>query len=317
MPSSLPRSSAIPGESLQGKIIKGVAGFYDVALEDGDVFRCRAKGIFRREKIKPLAGDDVEIEITHEGDREGNVIRILPRKSVLIRPPVANIDQVLVTFALADPAPGHYLINRFLVMLAQKELPCVLCFNKRDLVSESACDALCAVYRDAGVRICTVSARTGEGLEELKSLLSGKVSAVAGPSGAGKSSLINALLSEERMETGTLSKKLARGKNTTRHSELIALRERGTYLCDTPGFMSLDLKETKPEELARFYPEFCVRADACRFAGCLHLTEPDCEVRAALQRGEIAPERYDAYRLLYEELSGLRPVYEKKAKQGV
>ena len=300
---------------MEGKIIRGIAGFYYVQARDRTVWQCRARGVFRREGLKPLAGDNVTFEITHEGDREGNITDILPRANMLIRPPVANVDGVLLTFAVKAPDVSHYLINRFLVLLRQKGLPAILCFNKKDLAPEEETEAYLDIYRNAGCGLCAVSAKTREGLDALRGLLKGRVTAVAGPSGAGKSSLINALSGEQLTQTGQLSKKIERGKNTTRHSELFLLPDADTYVFDTPGFMSLTPEGLTAKELHRYYPEMEAAGAHCRFATCTHLTEPGCAVREALEEGKISRVRYDTYRLYYDELSGQRPVYVKKAKK--
>lgn len=307
------------GELLEGKIIRAVAGFFYVRSADGTVYQCKAKGTFRREGIRPLAGDNVSFEVTHEGDREGNIEEIHQRKNELIRPPVVNIDQVLLVFACASPAVNHHLLGRFLVMMRQKDLSVVLCFNKKDL-SEDAAEELSADYAGSGCALHAVSVQTGEGIEALAAQLKGRTSVLAGPSGVGKSSLINALCEEAVMETGDVSWKTGHGKNTTRHSELFALSEEyagdvPSYLCDTPGFMSLKTENIEPRDLHAYIAEFAPYEERCRFDNCTHLTEPDCAVKEALAAGEIAGIRYEDYKLLYEELKGERPVYVKKAKK--
>lgn len=287
---------------MQGKIIKGIAGFYYVyAEDDGKVYECKAKGIFRKENKKPLVGDNVCMEVLDQEGRTGNIVRILPRKNELVRPAVANIDQALVIFAIVKPEPNFNLLDRFLIMMEQQGLPVIICFNKQDIATQEEKEALEKAYGSCGCRILFVSAKKGDGMEELSRLLHGKTTAVAGPSGVGKSSIINCLNPEAGMETGEISRKIDRGKHTTRHSEIIALQE-GTYIMDTPGFTSLSLFHMEKEELPGYYPEFACYEDKCRFSGCAHINEPDCGVKAALEEGEISRVRYENYKVLYREL---------------
>ncbi len=288
-------------EPMTGKIIKGIAGFYYVRAEDGVVYECRAKGIFRNQKIKPLVGDDVELEVLDERDREGNITRILPRRSELVRPAVANVDQALVIFALARPKPNLPLLDRFLILMEQQDVRTAICFNKEDQVSEAEIGTLRRIYRDCGSRLLFTSAVEGEGLDELRETLRGRTTVVAGPSGVGKSSLINRIVPEADMETGAISRKTDRGKHTTRHSELFRIEE-DSYIFDTPGFSALELRKMEKEELKQYFPEFREYEGRCRFQGCVHGNEPDCAVKAAVQEGKISPERYESYRAFYTEL---------------
>ena len=210
---------------MQGKIIRGIAGFYYVHVVESGVYECKAKGIFRKDGLKPLVGDDVEIEILDEKDMEGNIMQILPRRNDLIRPAVANIDQALVVFAAAKPKPHFQLLDRFLVMMESKEIPAILCFNKSDIVDDAEIASLKEIYENCGYPLLFTSAKEETNIDELKELLRGKTTAIAGPSGVGKSSLINQLQSGVKMETGSISRKIERGKHTTRHSELIVLEE--------------------------------------------------------------------------------------------
>ena len=219
---------------MQGRIVKGIAGFYYVDTEDG-IFECRAKGIFRNQKVKPLVGDLVELEVLSQEEKEGSVISILPRKSELIRPAVANVDQALVIFALSRPTPNLPLLDRFLIMMKQKEIPTIICFNKSDMVSEEEREHFRQIYQDCGSKILFISAKKGEGTDAVRDCLRGHMTTVAGPSGVGKSTLINHLVPEAEMETGKISEKADRGKHTTRHSELFRL-EKDSYILDTPGF---------------------------------------------------------------------------------
>ena len=210
---------------MQGKIIKGIAGFYYVHVVEFGVYECKAKGVFRKEKIKPLVGDNVEIEILDESEKKGNIVKILPRQNELIRPAVANIDQALVVFAITKPNPHFNLLDRFLVMMESKEIPVVLCFNKEDIATDPQVKELESIYESCGYPLVFVSAKKERGIETIRELLKGKTTAIAGPSGVGKSSIINILQPEADMETGAISTKIERGKHTTRHSELFAIDE--------------------------------------------------------------------------------------------
>ena len=286
---------------MQGKIIRGIAGFYYVHVVESGVYECKAKGIFRKDGIKPLVGDDVEIEILDEKDMEGNIMQILPRRNDLIRPAVANIDQALVVFAAAKPKPHFQLLDRFLVMMESKEIPAILCFNKSDIVDDAEIASLKEIYENCGYPLLFTSAKEETNIDELKELLRGKTTAIAGPSGVGKSSLINQLQSGVKMETGSISRKIERGKHTTRHSELIVLEE-GSYIVDTPGFSSLYVGDMEKEELKYCFPEFSAYEGKCRFNGCSHTHEPGCAVREAVEEGKIHRMRYEDYTFLYREL---------------
>lgn len=290
---------------MRGKIIKGIGGFYYVHAEDDVIYECKARGIFRREKIKPLVGDLVETEVLDAAEKTGNITGILPRKSKLIRPAVANIDQALVVFAVVKPEPNFNLLDRFLIMMEQQDLPCIVCFNKSDIASGEERAVLRSAYETCGYRVLFISVKEKEGLGEVRSLLQGKTTAVAGPSGVGKSSLINYLYPQAAMETGEISRKIDRGKHTTRHSELFVL-DRDTYIMDTPGFSSLQLFDMEKEELKDFYPEFREYEERCRFRGCMHVSEPGCGVKEALGAGKISEVRYHNYMVLYEELKNCR-----------
>ena len=293
---------------MRGKIIKGIGGFYYVHVQGDGVYACRARGIFRKEKQKPLVGDDVMITVTDEKDREGSVDQILTRRSQLIRPAAANVDQALVIFAAASPDPNFNLLDRFLINMQSLQMPVVICFNKSDLATGKELEKYAGIYAKSGCRVLTLSVKTGQGLDQVRQVLDGKTTIVAGPSGVGKSSLTNLLQPEALMEVGEVSRKISRGRHTTRHTQLIWLWD-NTYFMDTPGFSSLYLPEMKAEELPGYYPEFAAYEKNCRFQGCLHLSEPDCAVKEALLGGEIAQERYDNYLLLLRELKERRVVY--------
>lgn len=286
---------------MTGKIIKGISGFYYVYVEGAGLYECKAKGAFRKQKIKPLVGDNVEIAVIDEANKLGNVEKILPRKNELIRPAVSNIDMALVIFASAKPDPNFNLLDRFLCMMEYQKVPVTICFNKIDLVDQEKLKEYSGIYEPAGYNVIFTCTKTKEGLGSIRSLLEGKTTTVAGPSGVGKSSIINCLQSDITMETGTISEKIERGKHTTRHSEIIPVSH-DTYIMDTPGFSSMDVPRFEKEDLWTCYPEFVRHEPYCRFIGCSHINEPDCGVKAAVEDGEISPVRYENYKLLYEEL---------------
>ena len=290
---------------MKGKIVKGISGFYYVHVAETGIYECKAKGIFRNQKIKPLVGDDVEIVVLDKEKRIGNVEKILPRTRELIRPAVANIDMALVIFAAAKPDPNFNLLDRFLCMMEYQKVPVTICFNKCDLVTEEQREVLRKIYELAGYELLFTSAKTRENVEKLKSVLQGKMTAVAGPSGVGKSSLINDLQDAVQMQTGGISDKIERGKHTTRHSQVIPVGH-DTYLMDTPGFSSLYLTDIEEQELKDYFPEFRKYEDQCRFQGCRHIHEPDCGVKEALAEHKISQLRYEDYLGLYDELKEKR-----------
>ena len=290
---------------MQGKIIKGIAGFYYIYAENDEVYECKAKGIFRKDNRKPLVGDNVEIEVLDEQEKEGSMTAILPRKNSLIRPAVANVDQAFVIFAMENPKPNFMLLDRFLIMMEKENVPAVICFNKKDLATEEELEFLYETYKSCGYQVILSSTFNGEGLEEIREILKGKTTVVAGPSGVGKSSITNALQENVQMETGEISKKLKRGKHTTRHSQVIPVGK-DTYLMDTPGFSSLYLTDIEEQELKDYFPEFREYEDQCRFQGCRHIHEPGCAVKEALNNHKISSLRYEDYLGLHEEIKEKR-----------
>ena len=288
-----------------GKIVKGIAGFYYVHVVEFGLYECKAKGVFRKEKIKPLVGDNVEIDILDETEKKGNIVEVLERKNELIRPAVANIDQALVVFAVTKPKPHFNLLDRFLIMMESKRIPVILCFNKKDIAKEPEIHHLKEIYESCGYQMIFTSALEKENIEKVKQLLRGKTTAIAGPSGVGKSSLINIFQPDANMETGTISEKIERGKHTTRHSELICIEE-DTYIMDTPGFSSLYTNDFEKEELKYYFTEFEPYEGKCKFQGCDHVHEPNCAVKAALEEGKIHHIRYENYLDMYTELKEKR-----------
>ena len=290
---------------MQGKIVKGIAGFYYVHVVESGLYECKAKGIFRKEKLKPLVGDVVEIDVLDETEKKGNIVEVLERKNELIRPAVANIDQALVVFAVTKPKPHFNLLDRFLIMMESKDIPVILCFNKKDIATEPEIQELKEIYEACGYEMVFTSALEEENVDQLKELLRGKTTAIAGPSGVGKSSLINIFQPDANMETGSISEKIERGKHTTRHSELIWIEE-NTYIMDTPGFSSLYTNDFEKEELKFYFREFEDYEGQCRFQGCDHIHEPGCKVKEALEEGKIHPVRYKNYLEMYQELKEKR-----------
>lgn len=285
-------------EKKTGRILRSLSGFYDVQTE-GKLVTCRARGILRKEGNSPLTGDMVEITVERG---KGMVERILPRKNSFIRPAVANIDALVVFAANVNPVTEPFLIDRVAAIAGDQEVPVILCVNKCDL--DPAVD-LVRIYGNAGFTVICTSAETGEGVEELRKLIEGKLTAFTGNSGVGKSSILNRLCPELALATGEVSEKLGRGRHTTRHVQLYKLGE-DTYVADTPGFSSFDTDQMDvilKENLQYAFPDFGRYIGKCRFDDCSHRKEPDCAVRAAFENGEIERTRYDSYLKLYEKAS--------------
>ena len=288
-------------EKTEGRILRSLSGFYDVQTPGG-LITCRARGILRKAGNSPLTGDLVEISV-EKG--KGMVERILPRKNHFIRPAVANVDALVVFAANVNPVTEPFLIDRVAAIAGDQNVQAVLCVNKCDL--DPAMD-LVRIYEHAGFPVICTSAETGEGVEDLRALLEGKLTAFTGNSGVGKSSILNRLAPELQLETGEVSEKLGRGRHTTRHVELYRLGE-NTYVADTPGFSSFDTDQMElilKENLQYAFPDFGSYLGKCRFDDCSHRREPDCAVRAAVEAGEIERSRYESYLKLYEKSSQIK-----------
>lgn len=286
---------------MRGKIVKGIAGFYYVHIEDRGIYECKAKGSFRNQRRKPLVGDDVTIEILSAQEHTGRIAELLPRKNELLRPAVANADQVLIIFAAASPEPNLNLLDRFLVSMEHQRVPVMICINKIDL-NRAQAERLLQIYADtAGYPVLFTSIAEQTGIEAVRRQLQGRTTVLAGPSGVGKSSMLNTLVPAANMDTGEVSVKIGRGRHTTRHSEIFYV-EKDTYLLDTPGFSSLLLDGIEAEELRFAFPEFREYEGSCRYHGCAHINEPDCRVKDAVQKNKIAACRYENYKVFYEEL---------------
>ncbi len=285
---------------MQGKIIKGIGGFYYVYYKER-IYECKAKGLFRKDKIKPLVGDNAEFEILDGEKATGNVTGICPRKSLLVRPAVANVDQALVIFAAAVPAPNLNLLDRFLLMMGSRQIETVICFNKLDMVTDDKISELLEIYRQCDNKAFAISSREDVGMEKVFQVLEGKTTVLAGPSGVGKSSVVNHLYPMAKMETGAVSEKIGRGKHTTRHSELFTIGK-DTFIMDTPGFSTLEIPDIEKENLKQYFTEFHTYEEKCKFTGCMHIHEPDCEVKRQVELGNINNIRYQNYLQMYEEL---------------
>lgn len=290
---------------MTGKIIKGIGGFYYVVCENGITYECKAKGVFRNRKIKPLVGDNVEIEILDEEKNLGNVEDILPRFNWLNRPAVANVDQTVIIFAVSAPAPNFNLLDRFLINMEQHEVPTVICFNKVDLEGFRQSEDICRSYTKSGYEVLFISAESGYGIDVLEAVIKGKTTVFAGPSGVGKSSTLNSLFPDANVQTGGLSEKIQRGKHTTRHSELMFVDD-DTYIMDTPGFSSLYTEGIEAEDLKLYFPEIAAYTGTCKFNMCNHISEPGCLVKKAVSNGRISKMRYDDYVMIYNELKEKR-----------
>lgn len=283
---------------MNGKIIKGIGGFYYVKVPGGETYECKARGIFRKDGIKPCIGDDVEIDIK---SGKGNINKIFPRRNQLVRPPVANIDILVIVAAAADPEPNLFLIDKLLVNAEICGITPIILVNKTDL---SDGENLRRIYKNTGYTLLSFSAAENENADFLLPHISGKTTAFAGMSGVGKSTILN-LLTGGNMETGSVSEKIKRGRHTTRHVELIEL-DGGGHVLDTPGFSSFEVSGIKAVQLYEYFPEMRGLGDKCRFKGCSHISEPDCEVKQKVQNGEIAESRYESYKELYNQLKNLK-----------
>lgn len=291
---------------MTGVITKGIGGFYYVKTEEG-LIECRARGKFRKLNLSPQVGDRVDIKLSENEEGKGSIEEILPRKNIFIRPPVANIDSIVITFAATNPDPNLLLVDKLTMAAASMNVDCIICINKTDLDHKKA-EEYKEVYEKAGFEVILTSCTQKIGTDLLKNALKNKVSALAGNSGVGKSSLINTIDPDLNLKTGDLSRKIQRGRHTTRHSELFPLSF-GGFILDTPGFSSFDLSLITQENPSSLFPEISKHAHLCRFTGCSHITEPDCAVRKAFDDGLIAKSRYESYQAFLEELKNMKPEY--------
>lgn len=287
---------------LEGIIIKGVGGLYEVKT-DKRTYQCRARGLFRKKKITPLVGDKVRIDEIEEDT--GYIIEILDRSTELIRPPVANVNQVVIVFAIKKPMPNLWLLDKFIILAEKEGLDIVICINKIDLSSENEIKSFNNIYDKTGYKVIFTSCKEEKGIDSLKEALKDKITVFSGPSGVGKSTLLNKIQPDLQLKTGDISQKTNRGKHTTRHTELMEL-ENGGWVLDTPGFSSLDLDFINEEDLGNYFSEIDEYSVYCKFRGCRHDKEPQCAVKDAVDKGEISKSRYENYLLFLEELKNNR-----------
>lgn len=280
---------------VEGRILKGIGGFYYV-LVDETLYECKARGIFKKKNITPMVGDRVMMSVQERQPPLGMIEEILKREVVLNRPAVANVDQAIIVFAVRNPELHPVLLDKLLVVCAHCGIKPLICFNKNDLEVSSEVRELEGIYEAAGYDIILTSTQIPMGIGEMSDVLKGRVTVFAGPSGVGKSSLLNVLEPGLTLQTGAVSEKIKRGKHTTRHSELIPLKN-GGWVVDTPGFTSLDLEGIEVQDLGGYYREFGPYISACRFADCKHINEPDCAVVAQVGKG-IHPRRYESYKTI-------------------
>lgn len=282
---------------MKGRVIKNQNGYFSIWTASGNLHLCRSRGRLKR-KTDILVGDEVEFELTERGDAA--IISVSPRRNALARPPVANIDCLVLTVAIRTPDVNLYTLDKMLLLAENADIPPVLCVNKADLAPEAA-ETLAEIYKKAGYKAVCVSAASGEGISALEAALDGKITAFSGPSGVGKSSLLNRLLGRTAFTAGAVSDKTGRGKNTTRHAELVPFKD-NAFLMDTPGYTSLELETVAEENLGFLFKDFRPYLGGCRFNDCLHLSEPDCAVRSAAEAGQLAESRYRSYRQAVEEI---------------
>ena len=287
-----------------GILVKAIAGFYYVEA-GGRIYSCKARGIFRKQSCEPLVGDTVRITAETEGELDGRVEEILPRRNRLVRPPLANVTRLFIVSAYSNPAPNSLVIDKLIAIAENKGIEPLLIFNKNDQGDFSDWEE---IYKAAGFEVFSVSCLTGDGIEAVRAALGEGISVFSGNSGVGKSSLLNRLFDGLALATGEVSEKLGRGRHTTRPVELFRM-ENGGYVADTPGFASLDLEKSEvvcKEDLPFAFREFAPYLGRCRFTSCAHVGEKGCAVADAVGRGEIPASRYESYRRMYEEVKDIK-----------
>lgn len=287
----------------KGIIVKGIGGFYYIKHNE-NIYECKARGKFRNMKVTPLVGDYVKFSFD-ENTGQGAIEEIYDRSVELIRPPVANVEQAIIVFALKNPDPNLRLLDKILVMSEYHNLKLKICINKVDLGDDDLLNDIIQIYRHTGYEIIPCSTKQNIGIEKIKEVLNDRISVFAGPSGVGKSSILNKVQSGLELKTGELSAKIKRGKHTTRHSELLQL-DFGGWVVDSPGFTSLNIDYIELEELSDLFPEFIDYKDDCKFANCLHINEPNCAVKEALKMGKINSNRYNNYVEFFKQIGDVK-----------
>lgn len=288
---------------LEGIIIKSIGGFYYVKVNEV-IYECRARGLFRKQDIKPVVGDKVEITVS-SNENTGYIQSIKERKTILIRPPVANIDQAIIVFSVKNPEPNQWLLDRFILLAEHQNLNVVIVINKIDLSYDEKIKKMISTYEKIGYKVIKTSSILKQGLDELKNVLKNKITVFSGPSGVGKSSLLNTIQPNLNLKTGEISNKTKRGKHTTRWSELLELKI-GGLVVDTAGFSSLDLNQINEVDLNRYFREIYYYSNYCKFTGCRHLKEPECAVKEAVINNNISEERYNNYLMFLDEITKKR-----------
>lgn len=287
---------------IDGIIIKGIGGFYYVEAADGIIYECKARGVFRKEKITPLAGDKVEISV--DENNKNSIDKIYKRRNMFKRPPIANVDKLVIVSSVCDPRPNLLIIDRLTAVAVYKNVEPIIVFTKNDLQSA---DEYIEIYKNAGFKTFAVSNETGEGIGEVKAVIENGVCVFTGNSGVGKSSLINRMYPDFALETGEISKKLGRGRHTTRHVELLKINN--GYIADTPGFSSLDFETNdliKKDELAFCFPDFSDYIDSCKFSTCAHVNDKGCRLIEAVNNGDVMRSRHESYVTMYNEVKDIK-----------
>ena len=287
---------------IDGIIKKGIGGFYYVEAADGIIYECKARGVFRKEKITPLAGDKVEISV--DENNKNSIDKIYERRNMFKRPPIANVDKLVIVSSVCDPRPNLLIIDRLTAVAVYKNVEPIIVFTKNDLQSA---DEYIEIYKNAGFKTFAVSNETGEGIGEVKAIIENGVCVFTGNSGVGKSSLINRMYPDFALETGEISKKLGRGRHTTRHVELLKINN--GYIADTPGFSSLDFETNdliKKDELAFCFPDFSDYIDSCKFSTCAHVNDKGCRLIEAVNSGDVMRSRHESYVTMYNEVKDIK-----------